>query len=143
MNTIVAVFCITAIWDVVLRLLSTGRVSALGIETMEWVRVLKPYFEKHTVLAAALIAGFVGAVTYCALAHFGLSMARPMYSLFVIATVSGIAGRLMYFSGLFPHLVEHYYDKLSPSYSFAADAASGIIVAVTYAPIVELLRASS
>ena len=30
---------------------------------MPFIKDLKPYFQKHTLLAAALIAGFVGATT--------------------------------------------------------------------------------
>ena len=34
----------------------------LLITAMPFIKDLRPYFEKHTLLAAALIAGFVGAM---------------------------------------------------------------------------------
>ena len=62
-KTVVIVFLITAAWDVALRFLAQGDVRAFGVERMRWVLNLRPYFEQHTLLSAALVAGFVGAVT--------------------------------------------------------------------------------
>ena len=61
---LILVFFITGFWDIILRGLSEAKIKFFGIENMKWVTVLKKYFEKHTVLSAALIAGFVGAIAY-------------------------------------------------------------------------------
>ena len=58
------VFIITGLWDIILRMMSEGKISFLGVENMKWVRTLKNYFKKHTILSAALLAGFVGALCY-------------------------------------------------------------------------------
>ena len=62
---IVVAFVITALYDVLLRMFSEGKIKFLGIENINWVAALRGYFETHS-LAAALIAGFVGAVAYVA-----------------------------------------------------------------------------
>jgi hypothetical protein len=61
---LIFVFFITGTWDIILRLMSQGYIKFLGIENMKWVKVLKDYFDKHTLLAAFLIAALVGAIAY-------------------------------------------------------------------------------
>ena len=53
----VLAFVITAAWDVLLRLFAEQKIKLFGIENISWVKALEKYFEEHTVLAAALIAG--------------------------------------------------------------------------------------
>ena len=112
-------------------MLSLEYISFMGVEKMAWVVNLRPYFEHHTVLSAALIAGFVGAVTLPA-----ITMTDPFRhrfaSLLWVAFVSGVVGILMKYSGLFPYLTLHYYDTVPTWYSFLSDANSGIVVALTY-----------
>ena len=56
MNIYILTFIITALFDVLLRYISLNRLL-----DYDFVRYLEPYFKQHTLLAAALIAGFVGA----------------------------------------------------------------------------------
>ena len=132
---IIIIFLITAFWDVILRLFSEGKLKFFGIEKMKWITVLEEYFEKHTVLAAALIAGFVGAITHYIIIK-SLDMLNlsgfNIYTTIMVIIISGIMGIPMRYSGLFPHLKKHYYDPLGFLYSFATDAFSGVVVGATY-----------
>ena len=132
---IIIIFIITDFWDVILRLLAEGKINFFGIENMKWITVLEEYFEKHTVLAAALIAGFVGAITHFiiikSLDTFKLSGIN-IYTILLVIIISGLVGIPMRHSGLFPHLKKHYYDPLGFGYSFATDAFSGIVVGASY-----------
>ena len=67
---VILTFIITALWDVVLRILSVYEPIPSINNAMPFIKDLKPYFEKHTLLAAALIAGFVGACTQPIILHF-------------------------------------------------------------------------
>ena len=60
---IILTFIITALWDVCLRFMALNyeKLPKIINKTMPFIKDLKPYFQKHTLLAAALIAGFVGA----------------------------------------------------------------------------------
>ena len=62
---IILTFTVTALWDVVLRFMSLNfELLPNVIKTlMPFIKDLKPYFQQHTLLSAALIAGFVGATT--------------------------------------------------------------------------------
>lgn len=134
---VVLAFVVTAMWDVVLRYFAEGKIEMLGIQNWTWVVALKPYFEKHTLLAAAGIAGMVGAFTYViieTLAPARLSL--PRYLLF-IAFISAMVGIPMRISGLFPHLKTHYYDPL-PITTIFTDALSGVIVAITMGIVTSL-----
>lgn len=127
-------FVVTAVWDVILRLFATKQVRILGIERWNWVHALEGYFHKHTVLAAALLAGFAGAIAFAVIQlwtppsmdNFNNVVA---YALWIIV-VSALVGVPMRYSGLFPHLKKYYYDKL-PLTTIFSDALSGVIVAVT------------
>jgi hypothetical protein len=138
---IIIIFLITAAWDVILRLFSEGKITFFGIENMKWITVLKGYFEEHTVLSAALIAGFVGAIT-----HYIIIKSTDLlklsgfniYTILLTIFISGIVGIPMRYSGLFPHLKKHYYDNLGFWYSFATDTFSGIVIGSTY-KIIKLL----
>lgn len=135
MHDITIIFIITALWDVILRLMSEGKIKFFGIENMKWITVLEEYFQKHTILAAALIAGFVGAITHLiiikSLVAFNISGVN-IYTTLLVIIISGIIGIPMRYSGLFPHLKKHYYDSLGFGYSLATDAFSGIVVGVSY-----------
>lgn len=135
MQDIIIIFLITAFWDVILRLMSEGKIKFFGIENMKWITALEEYFEKHTILSAALIAGFVGAVTHFiiikSLESLNLSGVN-IYTILVVIFISGIVGIPMRYSGLFPHLKNHYYDPLGFGYSLATDAFSGVVVGASY-----------
>lgn len=137
--SLIGAFVITAAWDVVLHQFSEERFTLLGIEKWKWVEVLRPYFQKHTVLSAALVAGLVGAIAYACinipsftddLSKMSKPLSLPLY-LGWILFVSGAIGIPMRYSGLFPHLKKYYYDELGFVYSFAADAFSGLVVSLS------------
>lgn len=121
---LVAVFCITALFDVALNMLPPPMGKVL----------LRDYFSKHTALAAALLAGFIGAFTLPVIRLFA-DIARPtVRAALAIFAVSALIGFPMQHSGLFPHLTAHYYEKRGlPRYqSFLADGLSGLLVASVY-----------
>lgn len=132
-NTVVA-FVLTALWDLILRLISTEVIPVPVIRDWAWVRVLRGYFELHTPLAAAMIAGACGAVAYALIAlSWRMVVPRRLVTSELVyvayaALVSGLIGLPMRYSGLFPHLVEHYYEPLGFLYSFCTDAFSGVVV---------------
>ncbi len=132
---IIIVFLITAVWDVILRLFAENKIKFFGLEKMKWITVLKGYFQKHTILSAALIAGFVGALTHYVIMKsqdfLNLSGVN-IYTITLVIFISGAIGIPMRYSGIFPHLKKHYYDPLGFTYSLATDAFSGIVVAASY-----------
>lgn len=138
-DSIILTFIITALWDVVLRFMALGHIHFLGIEQMKWVTVLKPYFEYHTLLGAALIAGFVGAFTRALMLSLPGPQNQPWAAIWLFV-LSGLVGIPMRFSGLFPMLERHYYEPLGFIYSFITDGFSGIVVGATYATIVSMTR---
>lgn len=129
---LIAVFVVTAIWDVLLRMFSEQKIEFMGIETVNWVIALRPYFKHHTILSAALIAGFVGAVTSALIDYTIPKYFNTSYTSYLtwVAFMSAIVGIPMRYSGLFPHLKKHYYDPL-PVTTVFSDALSGVIVALT------------
>ena len=128
----VIAFTITAVWDVILRLFSEEKLQFMKIEKLNWVVALRPYFEAHTVLAAALIAGFVGAITVLIIHRTTTKAMRKNDLVYLswVALVSALVGIPMRYSGLFPHLKSFYYDPL-PITTIFSDALSGIVVAAT------------
>ncbi len=121
---------VTALWDVYLRFLAEGRTTLLGVETMKWVTGLKMYFAEHTVVAAATIAGSVGAFTAALTEYLFGDMPLGLYFMGLI-TLSGVVGIPMRYSNLFPYLKRHYYDHLGFVYSYLADTFSGAVVALS------------
>jgi hypothetical protein len=135
-NLIILTFIVTALWDVVLRFLSLNN-EKINYKFPDFVRYLKPYFQQHTMLSAALIAGFVGATTQPIILYF---MKFPsiksniMYILqFMVLSyiISAFFGILMKATKLFPHLDKHYYDKLGTLRGMYHDGISGLIVQST------------
>ena len=122
----VVVFLITATFDVALNLLPPP-VGAI---------LLRDYFSKHTVLSAALIAGFIGAFTLPVIALFTNINKPSTHSVVTIFVVSAFIGFPMQWSGIFPHLNVHYYGKLPRYQSFLADGISGLMVAQVYWSII-------
>jgi hypothetical protein len=134
---IILTFVVTALWDVALRFMSLNYDKLPKIFQMDFVEDLIPYFKHHTLLAAALIAGFVGATTQpiiLSLMSFPKNIFDIVYVLkFMIITfiISALYGFVMKGSKLFPHLEKHYYDKLGVARSMYTDGVSGLIVQAT------------
>tara|TARA_B110000967_G_scaffold167228_1_gene175651 strand:- start:792 stop:1187 length:396 start_codon:yes stop_codon:yes gene_type:complete len=113
---------------------------------MPFIKDLKPYFEKHTILSAALIAGFVGATTQPFISFvtpFPKSLKNITYIVKFLTTtfiISALYGFLMKGVRLFPHLEKHYYEKLGLVRSMYHDGISGLIVQCTILFLVELKK---
>lgn len=134
---IILTFIVTALWDVILRFMSLNYDKLPKYFQIDFVEYLIPYFKHHTLLAAALIAGFVGATTQpiiLSLMSFPKNIFDIVYlSKFMIITfiISALYGFVMKGSKLFPHLEKHYYDKLGVARSMYTDGVSGLIVQFT------------
>ena len=133
-------FIITGLWDVVLRFMSLNFDSLPNIikNILPFIKYLQPYFFKHTLLAAALIAAFDGATTQVIIIYL-LSFPKINSSYFYVLKfmllsfiVSALYGFIMKFSKLFPILEETYYKKLEENggviRSMYHDGISGLIV---------------
>lgn len=127
----VLTFIVTAAWDIILRALSEKRIRLFGLENTTWISALRPYFESHTIVGAACIAGAVGMFTQAILESLGYTSYSNFTDMLSIPVMSALVGIPMRYSGMFPHLKKHYYDKLGFQYTFVLDAFSGIVVAIT------------
>lgn len=120
---IILSFIITASFDLALNL-SPPPLGAV---------ILRDYFNNHTILAAALIAGFVGAVTYSLIYYVYSGVPKlSIYNMVVIFCISALMGTPMRLSNLFPLLDIYYYQKIPRIQSFLADGLSGVMVASVY-----------
>jgi len=92
---------------------------------------------KHTLLAAALIAGFVGATTQTVILYFMTFPTRNSSLKYIIQFMiwtfiaSALYGFIMKASKLFPHLEKYYYEPLGLYKSLYHDGTSGVIVQMT------------
>ena len=128
-------FMITSIFDLALNLLP----PSLGGSTR-----IREYFEQHTPLAAALIAGFVGAVTYALIyATYSGNPSPNPFNFLVIFSISALIGIPMRWSGLFPHLDKYYYQAMPRIQSYMADGLSGVMVSVIHYYITGKIQAST
>ena len=139
----IATFCVTALWDVVLNYMTriSERLPPSIKDAFPFISYLVPYFKKHTILAAALIAGFIGATTQMIitqLMRFPLLPTSPatlVVFLVVSFAISALYGFLMKLSGLFPILEATYYKRLEADggviRSMYHDGVSGLIVQCT------------
>ena len=141
---IIFTFIVTALWDVVLRVMSLNYSKLPKYFQMDFVEDLIPYFKHHTLLAAALIAGFVGATTQpiiLSLMSFPKSIFDIVYVIkFLIISfiISALYGFIMKGSKLFPYLEKHYYKKLGVLRSMYTDGVSGLVVQITLLIILEI-----
>ena len=130
-------FIITGLWDILLRLLSENYDTLPEIIQYDFIKYLIPYFQKHTFLSAALIAGFIGATTQAIIVNIYpfpndfKNVHRIIYFLFLSFIVSALYGFLMKGSQLFPHLDKSYYKELGTMRSMYHDGISGIVVQLT------------
>ena len=145
---IILTFTITALWDVCLRFMSLNHKKLPKIinKTMPFIKDLKPYFQKHTLLAAALIAGFVGATTQpiiLQITPFPKNIKNISYVLLFLLVsfiISALYGFIMKWSRLFPRLQEHYYDKLGVIRGMYHDGISGLIVQISLLILLNIQR---
>ena len=136
---IILTFVVTALWDVVLRFMSLHfeKVPTFIQTIMPFIGDLQPYFKHHTLLAAALIAGFVGATTQpiiLKITPFPKNLSDNIYILKFLAVsfvISALYGFIMKWSKLFPYLEKYYYDKLGVIRGMYHDGISGLIVQLT------------
>tara|TARA_Y100000389_G_scaffold55353_1_gene51206 strand:+ start:336 stop:794 length:459 start_codon:yes stop_codon:yes gene_type:complete len=136
---IILTFAVTALWDVVLRFMALNpqKVPNIINETMPFIKDLNPYFKEHTLLSAALIAGFVGATTQpliLKITPFPKSLFNFQYlAKFFLVTfvISALYGFVMKATKLFPRLDKYYYNKLGVVKSMYHDGISGLIVQIT------------
>lgn len=145
-------FVVTGLWDVVLRQMTENwEVLPETIKkVLPFIEYLKPYFKKHTLLAAALIAGFVGATTQPIIVNimkFPKNLNDIKYvMLFLLLSfvVSALYGFIMKFSKLFPILEETYYKRLEEDHgllrSMYHDGISGLIVQLTIFMILLMMK---
>lgn len=135
-NVIVNTFIITAIWDVILRKLSENYYILPDYikNKFIFIKYLIPYFEKLNLLDAALIAGFVGAVTQyiiLKLVKLPKNFSNSLYFLIISFIISALFGFVMKFSKLFPDLDATYYKNLGHINGMYHDGISGLIVQIT------------
>ncbi len=130
-------FVITAAWDVLLRIMVENYNKLPELIRLDFMEYLIPYFKSHTLLAAALIAGFIGATTQMIIIYF-MNFPRNLTNIkyiiiFLIFSfiVSALYGFLMKFSKLFPYLEKTYYKELGTIRSMYHDGISGLIVQIT------------
>jgi len=143
---IILTFVITGLWDVVLRFMSLNYNKLPKYFQMDFVENLIPYFKHHTLLAAALIAGFVGATTQIiilSIMSFPKSIFNFVYIFkFMILTfiISALYGFIMKGSKLFPYLERYYYEPLGVLRSMYTDGFSGLIVQTTLLILLHINR---
>ena len=133
----IVTFVITALWDVVLRIMVENYDKLPKLIKLDFMEYLIPYFQKHTLLAAALIAGFIGATTQYIIVNIqsfpkNLMDIQTILQFLVLSfIISALYGFIMKFSKLFPHLEETYYKDLGTVRSMYHDGISGLIVQIT------------
>ena len=143
---IILTFVVTGLWDVVLRFMSLNYNKLPKYFQMDFVKDLIPYFKHHTLLAAALIAGFVGATTQfiiLSIMSFPTSIFNIVYIFkFMILSfiISALYGFIMKGSKLFPYLERHYYEPLGVLRSMYTDGFSGLIVQTTLLILLHITR---
>ena len=143
---IILTFIVTGLWDVVLRFMSLNYNKLPKYFQMDFVKDLLPYFKHHTLLAAALIAGFVGATTQfiiLSIMSFPTSIFNIVYIFkFMILSfiISALYGFIMKGSKLFPYLERHYYEPLGVLRSMYTDGFSGLIVQTTLLILLHITR---
>ena len=136
-NLIIITFVITAFWDVCLQYMSANYYNLPNIIKYDFIKYLIPYFNNHTILSAALIAGFTGAVTQIiiiSIIKFPLDILNYksiLFFLLISFIISGLFGFIMKYSKLFPILDRTYYKNLGTVKSVYHDGISGVIVQIT------------
>jgi len=136
---IILTFIITGLLDIVLRIISVNYYNLPSIiqNNFPFLQYLIPYFKHHTNISAALIAGFIGAITQIIILNIvpiqyildePPNYVNIVYFSVVTFLVSGIIGFPLKMSKLFPYLNDTYYKNLGPIRGFYHDGISGLIV---------------
>ena len=135
---IILTFFVTGFWDIVLRLMSENYDKLPKfIQDYKFIKYLIPYFQRHTLLAAALIAAFIGATTQFIILKLckfpnNLKNIKHVFKFLVISfIISGLYGFVMKSSKLFPHLEATYYKNLGQIKGVIHDGVSGLAVQIT------------
>ena len=147
MNLLLATFFVTGFFDAVLQIAKHGRLPLLTkiVGESDWyVSLTKEdgYFDRHTPLAAVLLAGTIAILTQIIILHFvNFPNKLPAIKFFVLTfVISALFGLLMKASGLFPVIADTYYKDLGVFRSMVTDGYSGVIVNATLFVIGSLLR---
>jgi hypothetical protein len=136
---LILTFIITALYDVLLRYMSLNydKLPAF-FKWFDFIKYLTPYFKKHTLLSAALLAGFIGfgaqliILTIMPYPNVKKINLHNIITFFVITfIVSALYGLPMKASKLFPILDETYYKGLGTYRGLYHDGISGLIVQLT------------
>ena len=136
---LILTFIITALYDVLLRYMSLNynKLPAF-FKWFDFIKYLTPYFKKHTMLSAALLAGFIGfgaqliILTIIPYPNVKKINLHNIITFFVITfIVSALYGLPMKASKLFPILDETYYKGLGTFRGLYHDGISGLIVQFT------------
>jgi hypothetical protein len=135
-NLIIYTFIVTGLWDIVLRFMSNNYYKLPNLLQYDFIKYLIPYFKHHTILSAALIAGFIGAITQIIIINLikfpdKLIFKNIIIFLIISFIISGLFGFIMKFSKLFPILDKTYYKNLGTLRSIYHDGISGLIVQIT------------
>ena len=133
---IIYTFIVTSILNVIINHMSTNfdKLPMWFQKLMPFIGDLKPFFNKHTLLAAALIAGFIGACNqYIILSIVKFpknitNIRNIIIFYFVTFLINILFGFAIKFSTLFPHLETYYYNKLGLIRSMYHDGISGVIL---------------
>ena len=143
---LILTFIVTGLWDIILRFMSLNYENLPSIYKMKFIDYLTPYFKKHTLLSAALIAAFIGATTQAiilSIMSFPTNIFNIGYiSKFMIVTfiISALYGVLMKLSNLFPYLDQYYYKNLGVVGGMYHDGVSGLIVQTTLLCLLHIIR---
>ena len=141
---LLSTFALTALFDVLLQLAKHGYMPPIQwlVGKSDWFVALTRkggYFDRHTPLAAALLAGFAGfaaqAIILALLAWPDSFKSLPLF-MTVTFFVSALVGLLMNDAwstslGLFPVLSKTYYADLGKLRSMVTDGLSGLVVNAT------------
>ena len=135
-NLIIYTFIVTGLWDIVLRIMSNNYYKLPFFLKYDFIKYLIPYFKHHTILSAALIAGFIGSITQIIIINVikfpeKLIFRNIIIFLIISFIISGLFGFIMKFSKLFPILDKTYYKNLGTLRSIYHDGISGLIVQIT------------
>ena len=133
---LVLTFVVTALWDLVLQFLSKSYKDLPKVLRFNFIKYLKEYFENHTVLGAASIAGVTGVLAQLiiiSILKFPRKARCDEIINFLLLTflVSGLFGFIMKLSQMYPYLVGTYYHKLGPFAAFYHDGVSGLLVQIS------------
>lgn len=137
---IVLTFIVTGLWDLILQFFTYyyDKMPRV-IQWFDFIESLKPYFQKHTLLSAVLLAAFVGAITQAIILQiikFPTNISQVIPFLLISFLISGLIGFPMQYSNLFPILNDTYYKYLGPIRGFYHDGISGLIVQITLLVII-------